>query len=58
MKHLVEQLNHYAPSVTLLVLLGGLIWSIATWNAEFEVDMIPPHAATVRLCAIFTALDF
>ena len=31
-----ETFNHYAPALTLLVLIGGLIWTTATRNAEFD----------------------
>ena len=36
MKQLAETINHYAPALTLLVVIGGFVWTIATWNAEFE----------------------
>ena len=35
MKQPFETLNHYAPAVTLLVLVGGLAYSVATRDAQF-----------------------
>ena len=34
-KHLADTINHYAPALTLLIVIGGFVWTIATWNAEF-----------------------
>lgn len=31
-----EAVNRYAPAVTLLILVGTLIWALATWRAEFD----------------------
>ena len=36
MRQQFETLNHYAPALTLLVLVGGLIWTTATRNAQFD----------------------
>ena len=36
MKQLAETLNQFAPALTLLVLVGGLVWTTATRNAQFE----------------------
>ena len=36
-KQLADTLNHYAPALTLLVVIGGFVWTIATWNAEFGI---------------------
>ena len=35
-KELADTINHYAPALTLLVVIGGFVWTIATWNVEFE----------------------
>ena len=36
MRDIVEELTRLAPPLTLLVLLAGLVWALATWRAEFE----------------------
>ena len=32
----VEFLNHYAPALTFLLAVAGLVWAVAIWHAEFD----------------------
>ena len=31
-----DMLDRYAAGLTLLIVVGGLIWALATWRAEFD----------------------
>ena len=42
----IDRLNRYAPSLTLLVVVCGLVWNAAKWNAEFEA--VKTELAEVR----------
>ena len=47
-----EALNHYAPALTLLVLIGGLIWTTATRNAQFDQVRTELMTLTTQMAAV------
>ena len=53
MRPLADTVNHYAPALTLLAVVGGFVWAIATWNAEFravsdDLDELKANLRTVQ----------
>ena len=36
MRQFFDTLNHASPALTLLILVGGFVWTVATRNAQFE----------------------
>ena len=52
MKSSFEALNHYAPALTLLVLTGGLIWTTATRNAQFDQVRTELTTLTTQMSAV------
>ena len=52
MKSSFEALNLYVPVLTFLVLVGGLIWTTATRNAQFDQVRTDLTTLTTQVAAV------